>query len=76
MAVIAHRAASLAWIDRIVALKSGRVIEDDSPLNLLEGKSAAAGESYYRSMVKEDGEDAVRTAINVAKESAQAVMGD
>ncbi|KAM7211376.1 P-loop containing nucleoside triphosphate hydrolase protein, partial [Rhypophila decipiens] len=35
MVVIAHRAASLAWMHRIIAMETGRVVEDDSPLNLL-----------------------------------------
>ncbi|KAK3321892.1 spermidine/putrescine import ATP-binding protein potA [Apodospora peruviana] len=70
MVVIAHRAASLAWMDRIVALQSGRVVEDDSPLNLLEGSLRSRGgkRSYYASMVKEDGDEALGAAIRVARD--------
>ncbi|KAM7190125.1 P-loop containing nucleoside triphosphate hydrolase protein [Naviculisporaceae sp. PSN 640] len=68
MIVIAHRAASLAWMDRIIAMQSGEVVEDNSPLNLLQG-AGGVGRSYYASMVKEDGDDALRAAIRVARES-------
>ncbi|KAM7198968.1 multidrug resistance-associated protein 4 [Rhypophila sp. PSN 637] len=68
MVVIAHRAASLAWMDRIIAMQSGQVFEDDSPLNLLEGRSSGGERSYYASMVNEDGEEALRAAIRVARD--------
>ncbi|KAK4209940.1 P-loop containing nucleoside triphosphate hydrolase protein [Rhypophila decipiens] len=50
MVVIAHRAASLAWMDRIIAMETGQVVEDDSPLNLLQGRSQDGERSYYASM--------------------------
>ncbi|KAM7211688.1 P-loop containing nucleoside triphosphate hydrolase protein [Rhypophila decipiens] len=68
MVVIAHRAASLAWMDRIIAMQSGQVVEDGSPLDLLEGRSRSGVASYYASVVKEDGEGALRAAVRVARD--------
>lgn len=60
MIMIAHRAASLAWLDRIVVMDAGRIVEDDSPKKLLQK------ESYYRRTVKTEGDGAFRAALATA----------
>lgn len=64
--IIAHRAASLAWLDRIVVMDTGKVVEEGSPSALLDREG-----SYYRRAVRTEGERAFQAALAVAKESRQ-----
>lgn len=57
MLIIAHRAASLAWLDRIIVMDSGKIVEEGTPLELLEK------ESYYRRAVKMEGEGVFQAAL-------------
>lgn len=59
---IAHRAASLAWLDRILVMDAGRIVEEGSPAALLEREG-----SWYRRMVRTEGERAFQAALVVAK---------
>lgn len=61
--VIAHRAASLAWLDRILVMDGGRVVEEGTPAVLLEREG-----SYYRTAVRAEGEKTFEAALVVAKE--------
>jgi ABC-type protease/lipase transport system fused ATPase/permease subunit len=75
MIVIAHRAASLTWMDRILVMDDGKIAEDDSPLALLqktykEKHDGGTRESYYREAVKLEGGKALQQAIQSAKFSA------
>jgi len=68
MLIIAHRAGSLAWLDRIIVMSGGRIIEDDTPLALLETKAVGNGEeSYYRQAVKHEGEAIFQQALATAR---------
>ena len=60
--MIAHRASSLAWMDRILVMDNGRVVEDGSPANLL-GRHG----SYYRSSILQDGRMALQNAMQIAE---------
>ncbi|KAI6330798.1 hypothetical protein MCOR29_001742 [Pyricularia oryzae] len=64
LVVVAHRAASLAWMDRVVTMRAGTVVENGTPLELLQDSK-----SYFASMILEDGKVALRNALQVAKES-------
>lgn len=64
LVVVAHRAASLAWMDRVVTMHAGTVVENGTPLDLLQDST-----SYFASMILEDGKVALRNALQVAKES-------
>lgn len=48
--MITHRASSLAWMDRILVMDDGRVVEDGSPAELL-----GRDDSYYRSCILQSG---------------------
>lgn len=60
--MIAHRAASLAWLDRIVVMDSGKIVEEGSPQELLQQ------ESYYCHAVKTEGDGALQAALTVASQ--------
>ncbi len=66
MVAIAHRASSLAWMDRVLVMEDGQVVEDGSPRALLEG-SGSAKDSYYRASIAKDGPNAVARALETAK---------
>jgi hypothetical protein len=74
---IAHRAASLAWMDRILVLDAGKVKEDGTPLTLLEqtggtdDEGKAIDESYYRASIKHSGKEGLRLTIETAKTWAE-----
>ncbi|PSR82837.1 P-loop containing nucleoside triphosphate hydrolase protein [Coniella lustricola] len=75
MVVIAHRAASLAWMDRIIVMEDGKVVEEGTPLDLLADRGATeeghVGESYYRAAVRTEGEEALQAALAMAREQQQ-----
>ncbi|KAM3517041.1 hypothetical protein NHJ13051_009346 [Beauveria bassiana] len=60
--MIAHRASSLAWMDRILVMDNGRVVEDGSPADLL-----GRHDSYYRSSILQDGRMALHNAMQTAE---------
>lgn len=60
---IAHRASSLAWMDRVLVMDGGKLVEDGKPRDLLAGTS---GSSYYRAAIEKDGHKAVAAALKVA----------
>ncbi|KAJ9137445.1 Spermidine/putrescine import ATP-binding protein potA [Pleurostoma richardsiae] len=62
MFVIAHRAASLAWVDRVIVMDTGRIVEDGTPFELLNSVA-----SYYRQVVKQEGEAALQKALRLAR---------
>jgi ATP-binding cassette subfamily C (CFTR/MRP) protein 10 len=66
MIAIAHRASSLAWMDRVLVMEDGRIIEDGNPSTLLQ-ENGAGRESYYRTSVAKDGLKAVAKASETAK---------
>lgn len=70
MVAIAHRASSLSWMDRIIVMDNGRVVEDGSPLALLE-PALADGEtmetSHYKSSIEQDGAEALLKALESAR---------
>ncbi|KAH8648547.1 P-loop containing nucleoside triphosphate hydrolase protein [Xylariales sp. PMI_506] len=59
---VAHRAATLTWMDRVLTMDKGRVIEDGSPAELLQQK-----DSYFYQMVSQDGEATLRKAVAAAE---------
>lgn len=63
MITIAHRASSLAWMDRVLVMDNGKLVEDGSPRDLLSG-----GESYYQAAIEKDGAKAVQSALEIATE--------
>lgn len=69
MVTIAHRASSLAWMDRVLVMENGKVVEDGSPRALLESShdsEGSAAESYYRTSIQQDGPKALERALNTA----------
>lgn len=60
--MIAHRPSSLAWMDRILVMDNGRVVEDGSPTKLLRRH-----DSYYRSSILQDGQMALQNAMHIAE---------
>lgn len=73
MVVIAHRATTLAWMDRIIVMDAGRVVEEGTPLELLERGENEKGEkeSYYHAAVRTEGEEALQAALAMAREQAR-----
>lgn len=67
---IAHRAASLAWLDRIVVMEDGRIVEEGAPAELL-GRER----SYYREAVRTEGDKALQAAVVVAREKRRQTRG-
>lgn len=63
MITIAHRASSLAWMDRVLVMDGGKLVEDGKPRDLLAGPD---GSSYYRAAIEKDGSKAVEAALQVA----------
>ncbi|XWW96772.1 hypothetical protein V2A60_004752 [Cordyceps javanica] len=66
MITIAHRASSLAWMDRVLVMDGGRLVEDGKPLELLSGPDDSS--SYYRTAIAKDGPKAVQSARQMALE--------
>ncbi|KAF3767031.1 P-loop containing nucleoside triphosphate hydrolase protein [Cryphonectria parasitica EP155] len=62
MMTIAHRAASLAWLDRIIVMETGKIVEEGTPAELLENEG-----SYYYKAVRTEGERALQAALVVAR---------
>lgn len=58
---VAHRAATLAWMDRVITVDSGRIVEDGTPADLLQQR-----ESYFYQVIAREGDGAVRTALATA----------
>lgn len=55
---IAHRAATLVWMDRIIVLEDGRIVEQGSPQTLLKQKGHEGfREGKYRRLIATQGED-------------------
>jgi len=76
---VAHRAASLSWMDRILVMDNGTITEDGSPLVLLQkGSSNDKHEqgcdrgSYYRTAVELEGEEVLQQAVQAAQSSTMA----
>src|SRR3569833_215884 len=68
MLIIAHRAGSLARLDRIIVMSGGRIIADATPLALMETKAVGIGEeSYYRPAVMHEGEAIFHQALATAR---------
>ncbi|KAJ6785291.1 hypothetical protein PWT90_01091 [Aphanocladium album] len=65
MITIAHRASSLAWMDRVIVMENGKLLEDGKPRDLLSGSD---GSSYYRAAIEKDGPRAVQAALETAVE--------
>ncbi|KAJ3492703.1 hypothetical protein NLG97_g5201 [Lecanicillium saksenae] len=65
MITIAHRASSLAWMDRVLVMENGNLVEDGKPRDLLSG---SGGSSYYRAAIEKDGPRAVQAALETAIE--------
>lgn len=65
MITIAHRASSLAWMDRVLVMENGKLVEDGKPRDLLSGPD---GSSYYRTAIEKDGSKAVQAALQIAVE--------
>ncbi|OAQ95919.1 hypothetical protein LLEC1_04564 [Akanthomyces lecanii] len=63
MITIAHRASSLAWMDRVLVMDGGKLVEDGKPCDLLAGSD---GSSYYRAAIEKDGPKAVEAALQIA----------
>lgn len=63
MITIAHRASSLAWMDRVLVMENGKLVEDGKPRDLL---SSANNTSYYRAAIEKDGPRAVENALQIA----------
>lgn len=61
MMIIAHRAASLAWLDRIIVMAAGKIVEEGTPAELLSREGC-----YYRRMVGAEGERAFQAALALA----------
>lgn len=59
---VAHRAATLSWMDRIITVDSGRIVEDGAPKDLLRQQN-----SYFYQVIARDGEGAIRSALAVAQ---------
>ncbi|GFP57227.1 multidrug resistance-associated protein 4 [Trichoderma asperellum] len=59
---VAHRAATLSWMDRIITVDSGRIVEDGAPEDLLSQQN-----SYFYQVIARDGEGAIRSALAVAQ---------
>lgn len=60
--VVAHRASSLAWLDRVIVMDAGRIVEEGTPASLLGSE-----ESYYREAVASEGEGVLQAALAVAE---------
>lgn len=65
MITIAHRASSLAWMDRVLVMKNGKLVEDGKPRDLLSSGDEA---SYYRAAIEKEGPRAVENALQIAVE--------
>lgn len=67
---IAHRASSLAWMDRVLVMDGGRLVEDGKPRDLLHSGpgGGSSSPSYYRAAIDKDGPTAVQAALQVAEE--------
>lgn len=63
---IAHRISTLVWMDRILVMEDGRIVEDGSPSDLLE--QAGDGESRFRGLMRASGDDFLRKMIEEARE--------
>ncbi|OAA66093.1 ABC transporter, transmembrane domain, type 1 [Cordyceps fumosorosea ARSEF 2679] len=61
---IAHRASSLAWMDRVLVMDAGRLVEDGRPRDLLSD----GAKGYYRAAIEKDGPKAIQAALQVAVE--------
>ncbi|EHK26736.1 uncharacterized protein TRIVIDRAFT_34120 [Trichoderma virens Gv29-8] len=59
---VAHRAATLAWMDRIITVDAGRIVENGTPENLLRQQDSC----FYQAVARE-GEGAIRSALAVAR---------
>lgn len=64
MVTIAHRASSLAWMDRVLVMDNGKLVEDGKPCDLLSSTNKS---SYYRTSIEKDGPGAVNAALQVAE---------
>lgn len=58
---IAHRLNTIIQYDRIVVLDQGKIVEFDSPINLLNNK-----EGYFSKMVDDTGEENKKKMISLA----------
>lgn len=79
--MISHRPSTLAWLDRIIVMEDGRIVEEGSPFDLLykgvendaeeneeDEESQTAGASYcYRRAVQQEGSQAMELALRWAK---------
>lgn len=59
---VAHRAATLAWMDRIITVDAGRIVESGVPEDLLRQQ-----DSHFYQAIARDGEGAIRSALAVAR---------
>jgi len=70
---IAHRVATLVWMDSIVVMEDGKIVEQGSPKDLLiqtgtEGVSKANdGKSKYRALMRETGDEFLKEMVQVAQ---------
>jgi len=62
---IAHRLVTIADYDRVLVLESGRVVEFDSPFNLLS-KPESDPSAVFRSMVEQTGEVTAKLIRDIA----------
>ncbi|KAK2616712.1 hypothetical protein QQS21_000324 [Conoideocrella luteorostrata] len=58
---VAHRAATLTWMDRIITMDSGRIVESGAPEELLKQQ-----DSYFYQVIAREGEGAVHSALAAA----------
>lgn len=59
---VAHRAATLAWMDRIITVDAGRIVESGVPEDLLRQQ-----DSHFYQAIARDGEGAIRSALVAAR---------
>ncbi|KAJ4855595.1 ABC transporter domain-containing protein [Trichoderma breve] len=59
---VAHRAATLAWMDRIITVDAGRIVESGVPEDLLRQQ-----DSHFYQAIARDGEGAIRSALAAAR---------
>ncbi|KAL7952495.1 P-loop containing nucleoside triphosphate hydrolase protein [Trichoderma compactum] len=59
---VAHRAATLAWMDRIITVDAGRIVESGVPEDLLRQQ-----DSHFDKAIAREGEGAIGSALAVAR---------
>jgi ABC-type multidrug transport system ATPase subunit len=67
--MISHRPSTLAWLDRIIVMEDGRIVEEGSPFELLQRGSSEADKAG-----DENGDDDEGEALDVSNYYRRAVQ--